>query len=245
MLAASGGWFAEYGEVKLFETASAKERIRFYERKEWVECVKFSPDGRILASAGGFTAGTPGEIEFRRLSETAGRQPDRKAKMSAEQIQSLWEELGDADATIAYQAVQSLADYPDQALTVFKIRLRPAVAPDAERLTKLIAKLNDAKFQERERASKELEELGDSAAPALRKALAAGQPAEAQRRTTLLVRRLEIPVTARELLRIIRAVEVLEKIGTNEARELLQSLGKGAPEARLTSEAQDSLKRWK
>jgi hypothetical protein len=112
-------------------------------------------------------------------------------------------------------------------------------------LTKLIAKLNDAKFQERERASKELEELGDSAAPALRKALAAGQPAEAQRRTTLLVRRLEIPVTARELLRIIRAVEVLEKIGTNEARELLQSLGKGAPEARLTSEAQDSLKRWK
>jgi hypothetical protein len=40
-----------------------------------------------------------------------------------------------------------------------------------------------------------------------------------------------------------RAVEVLEKIAAREARAFLQALAAGVPEARLTRNAQEALKR--
>jgi hypothetical protein len=41
----------------------------------------------------------------------------------------------------------------------------------------------------------------------------------------------------------LRAVEVLEEIGTPAARKLLETLAKGAPAARITKEAKASLGR--
>ncbi len=41
----------------------------------------------------------------------------------------------------------------------------------------------------------------------------------------------------------LRTVEVLEIAGTPEARQVLEQLAKGAPEARLTQEAKASLER--
>ena len=41
----------------------------------------------------------------------------------------------------------------------------------------------------------------------------------------------------------MRAVEVLERIGTSEAAELLKALAKGTPAARVTKEAKASLER--
>ena len=42
---------------------------------------------------------------------------------------------------------------------------------------------------------------------------------------------------------MLRAIEVLEHIGTAEARQVLKSLANGAPEARRTREAKSSLER--
>ena len=41
----------------------------------------------------------------------------------------------------------------------------------------------------------------------------------------------------------MRAIELLEQLGTQEAVQLLARLAKGAPEARLTLEAKTSLQR--
>ena len=45
------------------------------------------------------------------------------------------------------------------------------------------------------------------------------------------------------MLRRLRAVHALERIGSPEARALLRKLAKGMPEARLTQDAQDALRR--
>src|SRR5262249_14954338 len=46
-----------------------------------------------------------------------------------------------------------------------------------------------------------------------------------------------------ELLRSLRALEVLEDIGTPPAQQVLQTLAEGFPEARITWEAKASLSR--
>jgi HEAT repeat protein len=117
-----------------------------------------------------------------------------------------------------------------------------AVPPsDVKRLGQLIADLDNDDFAVRERAQRELERMGEDAAPVLRKALA-GKPAlEVRRRIESILkmaRRLSL-----ETLQVVRAVEVLENIGTPEARELLKSLADGVPEAVLTQEAKASLER--
>jgi hypothetical protein len=50
-------------------------------------------------------------------------------------------------------------------------------------------------------------------------------------------------VRSPEIVRGVRAVEVLEQIDTMEGQRLLESLAQGTPEARLTQEAKASLER--
>ncbi len=76
----------------------------------------------------------------------------------------------------------------------------PAADPaDAERVAKLIAELGSAKFEDRVKASKELEAIGPPALEALRKA-AQGSNLEARRRAEELVKVLESQVQSSKLL---------------------------------------------
>jgi hypothetical protein len=69
-------------------------------------------------------------------------------------------------------------------------------------------------------------------------ALERNPSAEVRRRIEALMERI-----GPERIRPLRAIEVLEHIGTSEAEDLLKKLATGAPEARLTQEAQASLNR--
>jgi hypothetical protein len=105
--------------------------------------------------------------------------------------------------------------------------------------------LDTNQFAVRESAKQELEKLGEIAAPACRKALEQKPSVEARRRLEALLEKQsrEWQNPSSERLRTLRAVEVLEHIGTPEARQVLETLAKGAPEARLTQEAAESLQR--
>jgi hypothetical protein len=97
----------------------------------------------------------------------------------------------------------------------------------------------------REKATQELDALGETAVDACRKALQGNPSIESRRRLERLLSK-QIRETGRpspERLRILRALEVLERAGTVEARQFLTNLAKGASGAWLTREATAALER--
>ena len=66
---------------------------------------------------------------------------------------------------------------------------------------------------------------------------------EAARRLDALLTQAANVEPSPALLRGLRAIAVLEQIGTPEAKQLLLNLAAGAPEARLTREAKAALGR--
>jgi WD40 repeat protein len=171
--------------------------------------------------------------------------PPRRAKaLSGQELTAAWADLAGADAGKAYAAVWALADAAEDALPFLRDRLQPAVAPPQEQLRKLLADLDGPRFATRAEAERELTGLADRAAPALRQALAGTPSLELRQRAEKLLTILEAPVvTDTEVLRQLRAVAVLEQIGTADARQVLRRLADGAPDARLTRAAQASLDR--
>jgi hypothetical protein len=117
----------------------------------------------------------------------------------------------------------------------------------------LIANLDADDLSARESATSELARLGVLAAPAFRKALKAVSSPEIQDRLGKLLHALgeDLPdgeavpglVQAPETLALMRGIWVLEKIGTPEARSLLQGLAKGDPNARAVRDATAALRR--
>lgn len=108
---------------------------------------------------------------------------------------------------------------------------------------RLIADLDSDDFTVREKAKKQLRQLGERAEPGLREALKGKSPLEARRRIEELIEELQALSTSPDCLRELHAVEVLEHIGTAEARQMLRTLADGAAHARLTREAKASLQR--
>jgi hypothetical protein len=96
-------------------------------------------------------------------------------------------------------------------------------------------------FAERQKASDELEKLGEAVEPALKKALE-GKPAlEVRQRIDSLLEKLKGSQAERR--REVRAVDVLELVRTPEARQRLIELAKGRNEAGLTRAAAAALER--
>ena len=156
----------------------------------------------------------------------------------------VWAELGTNDPAKADQLTAYLVARPGLALPLLRQRLRP-VCLDPGQLSRLIADLDHRRFAVRERASRGLERLGECAEGALCQARAARPSAEVRRRIDLLLERLRTLrlCPSPERRRLSRAVDVLEQIGSPEAREMLAGLARGFPAADLTVEAKAALER--
>ena len=153
-----------------------------------------------------------------------------------------WQALADVDAATAYQAIVDLSADPQQAVPLLRQRLQPVRSPDPRRLARLLADLDSDRFEIREKATKQIEEIGELAKPALQKARTGKPSLEMRRRVEQILVNVE-PGHSPKQLRALRAVEVLEYIGTPAARRVLETLADGAAEARLTREAKASLAR--
>jgi hypothetical protein len=161
------------------------------------------------------------------------------------ELESWWAALSTEDPVKAHQAMTALVAKAAQTVPFLEKRLRPVPRADPGRLAGLIDDLDSSQFPVRQRATQELERLGEPAGPALRQALT-GQPSPELRRRVEQV--LEAHKTQRlhpspGQRQLARAIEVLERIGSGEARRLLAVLAQGAPEAAVTRDAQGALDR--
>jgi dipeptidyl aminopeptidase/acylaminoacyl peptidase len=227
------------GVTRLWHLASGNERAALKGDNDKVFSLAITPDGQTLAIA----EGPDTTIRLWDVCALTRAAPSPASGLSDRMLQALWTDLAGADASKAYRAIWALAAEPKQAVAWCQARLRPVVPADPRRVAQLLRDLDSRRFAERARAARELDVLGDSAGPALRKA-AAGEPSpEVRQRVEQLLEKLEQPASSPERLRVLRAIEVLEHIGTTEARQVLVKLAGGMPEARPTREAKASLDR--
>jgi dipeptidyl aminopeptidase/acylaminoacyl peptidase len=157
--------------------------------------------------------------------------------------EGLWGALAAEDASVAYEAMWALASAPEQAVPYLRNRLPRRDTADAGRIGKLLKDLDDDRYAVRERAMKELAELGDSAEPILREQLATSTSPEVRQRVEVLLESVQQTVGDADAVRALRAVEVLERIGNPAARGALDELATGTSGAKLKARAQAALRR--
>jgi RNA polymerase sigma factor (sigma-70 family) len=226
------------GPVRFYDTRSGELLERREGHRGTVTGWAFAPSGRTLATFAKDMSALVWDIT--ELSRTRKEKP---LTLAPQEVQSLWEDLADEDAEKAHRAIGKLSHAPTQALPWIKARLKPMPGADLKLIRKLIVDLGSAEFNVREAATRALRELPDVTETALREALAKQPDLEVRRRLERLLKYLEGPIADAGRLRGLRAVELLERIDSQEARRLLGTLAAGAPEARLTRDARAALDR--
>jgi hypothetical protein len=219
--------------LELIEVATGAQRCVFKPPGALAWAI-FSPDGRRLVTDGGNGAAWLWDL-------TGGV----KAGLAAVELADRWRDLAGADSGSANWALWKLALSPQESLPLLREQLRPAVLASAGLTMRAIADLNDDDFAVRQKATQDLEVVGEGARNALEKALLEPASLEAKRRIEALLARLDAGPPAAKLLRELRALEVLEAIGTPEARKIVETVARGAPGMRLTREAQGTLDRFR
>src|SRR5262249_46943149 len=127
----------------------------------------------------------------------------------------------------AYEAMCQLGAAPALAAALLKQKVLPVLGEDDKRVAQLLADLDSETFATRERASTELQKLGEAVEPALQKALQDRPSAELRQRVRRLLDLLVRAASGVERLRLSRSLEVLERLATAEARSHLESLAQG------------------
>jgi hypothetical protein len=233
-----GRWLAvacRDGKVRIWDVWAAREAHSFESQTGPVCALAFSPDGRLLGTAAQDTSVLIWDLSALRPAPMGDADP------SPRQLAQLWDDLADHGPK-AHAAVAALTAAPRRSVAFLGTHLPPAERVEPERLKRLLRDLDDEEFAVRSRAAKELARRAELIGPALRQFLAGNPSPEARRTVADLVAALDAGVPPSEQLRDLRAVEVLERIGTPEAIEVLRRLTSGVAESRLTQEAKAALR---
>jgi WD40 repeat protein len=224
------------GRVTVWEAASGTIR-HSYETAAATQA--FSSDSQLLATA------SANSILLWDLSGRLARPGPPRQKLTVEQLQTLWTDLSAASGASAFLAMTTLIHAPETAVILFRERVNPVEgkAPDAKEIDRLIRALDDEDFSVRERASEALAAMARVGRPAVLGALADRPAPEKKRRLEDLVRGFKSGFAPPQVMRSLRAVEMLEQLNTPSSRDLLKSLASGRPGDTLTTAAQEALQR--
>jgi WD40 repeat protein len=223
--------------IQLWDAVTGKELLQRSGFDSQVTALSFGPTSRSLATGHEDSTILIWDTGNPQISaERSPRGPDAK------ELDQWWSALAGEDAHAAWTTIWKMAAAPRHVLPLLRQRLKPAAAFPADEASHLIDDLDSSDFAKREAASKRLTDAGERVVPALENALKATASLEKRRRIKDLLPASEI-VRSRDVLQAVRAIEVLERIGTAEAQQILNTLAQGMPEARATREAKASLER--
>lgn len=198
---------------------------------DWLRGAAIRPDGKrliLLAPDGGMRV-----LDLDKLRALQDR------------VVEAWEDLAADDPEPAAEAMALLARSPERAVKMLAEKL-PAVAEvNADDVKRWLGELGSADFKTRDRAEKNLETVLDPARKLIRAAAENPTNEEAGDRLARLVAKIDTLAARPDGLRVVRAVEVAERLRTPAAVKLLEAWAGGAPDALLTTEAKASLKRVK
>jgi hypothetical protein len=234
--------------LRLWDEATGRELKAIECHAPGVMCVGFSPDGHSLIS-GGYDCNVnlwetmTGKL---RAEYVPNEKPTDKPpeKLTEAEVAALWKELSGDDAAKAYAAVLTLATRPQEAVPFLTKQLKPADGGlDAKQVQKWIRELDDEDFDKREAAEAELKKLGRLAKVPVQEALGKTKSVEMKRRLEDILQAIEKNDLPADLVLEARALEVLERAGTQEARKLLESLAAGAAQSERTVQAKAALQR--
>jgi hypothetical protein len=155
--------------VYLYDADSGRPLRRWRGHRGPVLRLAFSPNGKLLASAGRdgtvLVWGVDGGLG-------PGQKPAAAPRPAPE---ALWADLAGADAARAYRVRNALVADAARAVPLLSSRLRPASGPPPQRMRRLAEELGSDRWEARERAERELIRWGARAGPALRRLLG-GKP---------------------------------------------------------------------
>jgi hypothetical protein len=166
-------------------------------------------------------------------------------KVTAADRDDSWADLAATDPAKARIAIDRLAHNPDVAIALLAERFKAPPPPAEADVPSLVRALDDPAFAAREKAAKRLREVGPKVEPALRDALKTAT-AEAKQRIDQVLSAFENnrqPPQTGEAVRSVRAVEVLERVGTPAARRALQAWADQTVELYVAAEAGLALER--
>jgi WD40 repeat protein len=224
--------------VRVWATTDWKELARLPVPPGGVWCLAFSPDGSRLA-----VGKNDGAVPIWDVAALRAQAAPRARKLDTDELQDLWDRLTRRDGPNPYQAVNSLTAGGAASVTFLAGCVRPATAADPKWIAEQIEKLDNDDPKTRQAAFTALENVADEAEPTLR------EVSERPTNTAELRKRLDEllaipgPVKSPEALRRVRTVQILERIGSDAARDLLRKLGEGNPKAPETLDARSALER--
>ena len=237
---------SEDRNVILWDVVTGKEVRRLPPNQGLVSGVAFSPNGKHLAvvNTGFSTMMIRRPVGSSGLETSAVSGQARPTQQGVIDLEKFWTDLISDDSRTAYNVTRLLASMPEKAVPFLRGRLKPALPLDQQHLAWLVAQLFNEDPQIWQKARADMLALGRRAEKSLAGVVRSPIPgAGTQRLTDVLVFLSQAPPTAEEL-REMRAVSVLLKIKTPEARQVLEELARGAPDAVLTRESQTALKRF-
>jgi WD40 repeat protein len=216
------------GGVQLWEVATQSLVRKFSTGFGTVSHIGVFPDGTRLASAGVEEAIT--------IWDLTGRH--EKDLPKADELLAAWGNLDSLDGAKGYPALRSLAAGGASSVRIVTAGMEEMLDTQ-KKIADLVKELGAEKPADREKATKELLKLGLRAMPSVQAASNSSESPEAKKRaeeilSQFAVKGLALPTSGLvgDTLRLFRAVQVLEDIGSPEAKITLDRIAKlGGPAA--------------